>query len=173
MDNKVLHAIDIKSVYTNSLIGIVLGLILALVPVSTLVSLIVVIIGLLLIVTNGIRLYSKMSSKENSSNQMLLDVLGVLAGFILLISSNLVLTIIIAIYLVIEPIIEIALVKFDKQKMMIEAPKIILGVVLLISGIGVFDFLFKIMGIIVLVCSLVYLGFNYYLYKKSGVKIVK
>ena len=173
MKEKVLHAIDIKSVYSNSGIGILLGLLLVLVPASSIVDLILVVIGLILIVTNGIRLYQRTNNEDKSSNQMLLDVLGILAGFLLISWSNLVITIIVSIYLIIEPIIELALVKFDKEKMMIEAPKIVLGVVLVICGFKAFDILFKIVGIVILLGSLLYLGINYYLYKKSGVKVIK
>lgn len=173
MSKEVLHAIDIKSVVTNSLLGITLGAILTLVPVSKLISLIVMLIAIILIVSNGIRVYQKMGNKEDSSNQLLLDVLGVLSGFILLVSSNLVLTIIVAIYLIVEPILELSLVNFDREKINVEAPKIILGIIVLVAGISVFDILFKALGVIILLGSLVYLGFNYYLYKKSGVKIIK
>jgi hypothetical protein len=56
---------------------------------------------------------------------------------------------------------------------MTEVPKVILGVILLVSGVAAFNVLFKIIGIALTLASLGYLGFNYYLYKKSGVKIVK
>ena len=114
-----------------------------------------------------------MQRKEETSNETLLDVLGILAGFILLVTGGVIVKIIVAIYLIIEPIVELALVKFEKDEIMLKAPKIIFGIVLLICSIGVFDVLFKIVGVVVLVASLGYLGCNYYLYKRSGVKIIK
>ena len=173
MAKEVLHAIDIKGIASNSLIGILLGTVLALIPASTLVGWIAILIGVILIVVNGFRIYQKISHQEKSSNQLLLDVIGVLSGFILLSSTSLVITIIVAIYLIIEPILELWLVKFDREKINIEVPKIILGVIVLLSGISVFDKVFKVLGIVLLVGSLIYLGFNYYLYKRSGVKIIK
>lgn len=173
MADKILHAIDIKSVIANSIVGIIFGLVLTFVPVSTIAHLIIVLVGLYLIVNNGFSLYKRLTNKEESSNEMLFDVLGVFAGFVLLAFGNLVVTIIVAIYLVAKPIIQLVMNKFDKQLAMQELPKIILGVILLISGLSVFDVIFRIVGIFLLVCSLAYLGINYFLYKKSGVKIVK
>jgi len=170
--NNVLHAVDIKNVTTKSIIGLVLGLILALVPVSSLVGIVIVIIGLLMIISNGYELYLDMTSKKNDNNETLISVIGVLLGFVLLCYSNLVINIVVAIYLVVEPIIKIVLAK-DKNLLVSESPRILLGVILLVSGISTFDIVFKILGLIVIVCSLLYLGVNYYLYKKSGVKVIK
>lgn len=170
---KVLHAIDIKKVVTDSVIGIILGTILTLVPVSHLVNIVIAIIGILMIIFNGYRLYIEMASKKETSNDTLMTVIGVLMGFVLLCSSNLVVNIIVAIYLIGEPILKFVLSKRDKNTLIKEVPKIVLGVILLIAGISTFDILFKILGVIILLLSLVYLGINYYLYKKSGVKVVK
>ena len=168
----VLHAIDFKEVSTKSIIGLALGLLLVLVPVSSLVGIVIVIIGILMIISNGYKLYMDMASKQNSNNETLMSVIGVLLGFVLLCYSNLVVNILVAIYLIGEPIAKIVLTK-NKELLMNEVPKIALGVILLISGISTFDIIFKILGVIVIVSSLLYWGFNYYLYKKSGVKVVK
>lgn len=173
MSNNVNHVINIKNVTSNSIYGLILGLVLTLVPISTIVEVIILLIAFILILSNGLRVYAKMVNKETSSNQLLLDVLGVFMGFILLVYSNLVVTIIVSIYLIAEPVIELALVKFDKAALMVEVPKITLGIVLLISGVAVFNILFKIVGIILISASSLYFGFNYYLYKKSGVKVIK
>ena len=170
--SSVVHAIDIKDVTTKSLIGLALGLVLALVPVSSLVGIVIVIIGLLMIITNGYKLYVDMNNKQSANNETLVSVVGILLGFILLCYSNIVVNIIVAIYLVAEPVVKVLLAK-DKKLLINEAPKIMLGVVLLVSGISTFDIVFKLLGIIVIACSLLYLGFNYYLYKKSGVKVIK
>lgn len=173
MSEEIVHAIDIKSVVSNALIGIVLGAILTFVPVSSLVNIIIVLIGLFVIISNGISLYTKFSNKEETSNEMLIDTIGVLAGFLLLCVGGKAIIIIVSIYLLAEPIILMALNKFDKNVAIRELPKITLGIALLITGLGAFDALFRVVGIIILVASLLYLGFNYYLYKKSGVKIIK
>ena len=172
--SNVVHAIDIKNVVSNSVCGFILGLALAIVPLSTLMEVVIILIAFILMITNGIRVYSKMyHDKDTASNQLLLDLLGVMMGFVLLVYSNIVVTIVVSIYLIVEPIVELALVKFNKQLFMIELPKISLGAILLVSGFSVFDSIFKIIGGILLLASSFYFGFNYYLYKKSGVKIVK
>lgn len=173
MKSNIVHAIDIKSVVSNSILAIILGILLTFIPLSSLIGLIVVFIGLMMIITNGYNLYIKMSRNEKSSNDMVFDALGTLLGFLLLGSGSLVVTIIVSIYLVIVPIVNLSFVKFNKNSMIKELPKIIFGVVLLVSGVSTFDVLFKILGIVILIASVSYLGINYYLYKKSGVKIIK
>ena len=173
MSKEIVYAIDIKSVVSNALLGIVLGAILTFIPVSSLVNVIIVIIGLFVIISNGINLYIKFNNKEESSNEMLIDAIGVLAGFLLLCVGGKAITIIVSLYFLTEPIILMALSKFDKSVAIRELPKITLGVSLLVTVLGAFDALFRVVGIIILIASLLYLGFNYYLYKKSGVKIIK
>ena len=169
----VVHAIDIKKVITSSLIGILLGTLLILVPASALAGIIITIIAVMMIGVNGYKLYVDMSEKKETSNATLLYVLGVLAGFILLCFSNIVINILVSIYLVVIPLISIIKSKGDKKVLLDNSPRIILGLVLLVSGIAVFDVIFMIVGILVLILSLGYLGINYYLYRKSGVKIIK
>ena len=172
MSGKVLYAIDIKQVVTNAIVGIVLGTVLTFVPMSTLFTLTLILVAISIIVLNGIRLYKRVVNGEKTSNEMLLDVLGILFGMLLLVFHSVVMVVVAAIYLVVEPIIYLLLSKFDKNLMWIELPKIALGVILFVTGVAKVDAIFKVIGVIVLVASLVYLGLNYYLYKKSGIKIV-
>lgn len=173
MSNRVLHAIDIKKIGIISLLGAALGAILLFVPITTLIDLVITFIGLVLIIVNGIQVYNRVSQHEESSNEMLLDVLGVLSGFVLLVSSGVVITIIIAIYLFVESALKLYKVKFDKEAIIDEMPRIILGIVLLLCCIGEFAIFFKLVGVGLIILSLGYLGYNYYLYKQSKVKIIK
>lgn len=173
MSEKVLHTIDIENVVASSIYGIILGLILTFVPVSLLVDLIMIIIGAIIIIMHGTRVYKSMSSNEKTSNKTLLDVIGVLAGFLLMVAHNLVVTIIIAIYLIVQPLVELYLSKFERNKINVEIPKVILGALLLVAGFSAFDIIFKAMGIIILVASLAYFLLNYYFYKKSKIKVKK
>ena len=170
---KVLHAIDMRKVLMISLIGVLLGCLLSFVNIGSLVAIIIVIIGILMIVVNGYRLYIDMSSKKQTSNDTLLYTIGILLGFILMCFSNIVITILVAIYLIGEPLVRIICSKRNKEVLFDNLPKILLGVILLVSGISTFDIVFRISGVIVLVVSLMYLGVNYYFYRKSGVKIIK
>ena len=171
--SEVLHAIDIKKVATSCVIGIILGALLTFVPVSSLVGIIIVIIALLTIITNGWCLYVEMANKKESSNDTLLYVIGILCGFILLCFSGIVVNILVALYLIGEPLYKCYKSKWDKNMLLDNVPKIALGVILIVSGISTFDIIFKILGVIVLLGSLFYLGVNYYFYRKSGVKIIK
>lgn len=173
MSGRVLQAIDIKNIAINAVSGIVIGVLLAVVPMDVLLRLIMIVMGCLLLCINGFNLYKKVASNEKTSNEMLLDVIGILAGFLLLTSSSLIMIIVLSIYLIVNPIIKLYLVKFDKKYFMVEWPKLLLGVILLLCGISTFNILFKIAGVILIIINLGYLGFNYYLYKKSGIKIIK
>ena len=173
MGNSVVHAIDIKRVMMIFGVGFTLGAILLFVPMSMLIGLLITLIGLLMIIVNGIGVYNKMTLKQDTSNDLLIDVLGVLAGFMIIVTPGVVVTIIAAIYLLGETIYKLYLDKFSKQKFIDEGPKLILALILLMCSIGEFSIIFKIFGSIVCVMSVGYLLYNYYLYKKSGVKIIK
>ena len=173
MAKNVLQAVNVKSVSAYSLTGVIIGLILAFVPVSSLVSLIILIVGLIMIAINGFAVYKDFSIKQESTNQTLLDVLGVLMGFILIVVRHQIITILVAIYLLIEPIVKVVMSKGDKNVIMKQVPTIALGVVLMFGGFSVVEVVFKIIGVILILASVGYFAYNYYLYKKSGVKIIK
>lgn len=170
---EILHAIDIKKVTTYSLIGILLGALLTIVPMSYLVGIIITLIALLIIVVNGWALYEEMSSKKESSNETLLYLIGILLGFVLICFNGVVINVIVALYLIGKPLFNFYKDKWNKNVLIENIPHMSLGLILLVSGISTFDVLFKILGIIVLIGSLTYLGVNYYFYRKSGVKIIK
>ena len=166
-------AIDIKKIASYCLIGIILGAILTFVPISSLVGIVVTLIALLVICVNGWALYQEMSNKKESSNDTLLYVIGILLGFILLCFNGIVINVLVALYLIGKPMYVCYKEKWDKNILMENVPFISLGVILIVSGISTFDIVFKILGVIVLIGSLVYLGINYYFYRKSKVKIIK
>ena len=109
MKDKVLHAIDIKGVMTSAIIGLILGILLALVPMSSLVSLMIMIIGIYIIIVNGYKIYVRLSNNEKSSNEMLLEVISVLIGFLLIFLNGVVITVITSLYLIALPIYNIVI----------------------------------------------------------------
>ena len=173
MSKNVLQPVDLKSVGIYSLCGLTMGVILSLVPISSLVSLIIILVGLAMICVNGFAVYKDFSLKKETSNQTLLDVLGVLLGFILLVVQNQILTIIIAIYLFIEPVAKIIIHKGNRVVLTKNIPTIALGVILLFGGFAVAEIVFKIIGVILILVSGAYFAYNYYLYRKNKVKIIK
>ena len=126
-----------------------------------------------MVIINGYAVYKDYSAKKETSNQTLLDVLGVLFGFILLVVRNQVVTILIAIYLFIEPVTKIIMAKGKRDVVMQQIPTIALGIVLLIGGFAIVEVAFKILGIVLCVASIGYFLYNYLVYKRSGVKIIK
>jgi hypothetical protein len=173
MNNKVLHAIDIKRVMAFSAIGVALGAVLLFVPMSTLISLIISLLGLILIVVNGIEVYGYVREQNENSNEMLLSVIGVLSGFILLVASGTVVMILISLYLCFESGLKMYMSKWERQTIINESPRVILAILLILCVIGKFNLLFKVAGGLLAILSVGYLAYNYYLYKKSGIKIIK
>ena len=171
--SEALQVINIKDTLIKSSVGILFAIMILLVPISTLVGLIIAFIGLMMIGVNGYKLYKDYQIKKEADNEMLFNVLAVLLGFILICFSATVITIIVSIYLLGLPLYQVIKEKFNKKTLIEKLPVMLMGLILLISGIFTFDPIFKILGAVVLVLSLGYLGYNFYLYKKSGVKIIK
>ena len=73
MSDKVLYAIDIKKVITYSLIGLVLGSVLAFVPIESLFAFMIILVGFIMIINNGIRLYYGIRNNDGTTNEMLID----------------------------------------------------------------------------------------------------
>ena len=173
MKSEVLHPIDVKRVISFGSIGVILGAILLFVPMSTLISLVISLIGFILIVVNGIEVYGHINQQQENSNEMLLSVIGVLCGFILLMASSTLVMIAIALYLCFESGLKIYAAKFNKQNIVEELPRVSLAILLILCTIGKFNLLFKFTGAILAILSALYLAYNYYLYKKSKIKIIK
>ena len=173
MSEKVLRAINIKNVTTYAIFGLILGIILTFIPVSTLVDLLILIVGFAMIIVNGYGLYIEFRDKKESTNATLISVLGVLLGFILIIVRHSVVSLLAALYLIAVPLIDVIKEKWDRTVFLDRLPRIVLGLIVLFGGFVIVDVIFKIIGVVVIVGSLLYLGYNYYLYKKSGVKIIK
>ena len=170
--SKVIHAIDIKRVSMVSLIGVIMGVLLLLIPMSTMISILIIFLGMAMIIIDGINVYKGMNENE-TSNQLLLDVLGVLGGFLLLVSSSVVVTMVVAAYLLVEAIFKLWKNKFNMASITDEAPKVIGAILLVIASFGKFDIIFHLVGMVLIGVCLLYLGYNYYLYKKSGIRVVK
>jgi uncharacterized membrane protein len=153
--------------------GLALGIILVLVPTESLIDIIVSIVGFTLIGVNGYRLYIEFRDRKNSSNETLFNVLGVLMGFILLVVNHYIVAIIAAAYILAFPLIDIVKDKGNKNTILNNLPRLIIGIVLLVGRFVIIDFIFSLVGVLLIIVSFLYLGYNYYLYRKSGVKIIK
>jgi len=173
MSKEILHAINIKNVTTYSIFGLLLGIILTFIPVSTLVDLLILIVGFTMIIVNGYSLYIEFRERKETTNDTLISVVGILLGFVLVMVRHSVVSVIVALYLMALPIVDIIKARGDKTVILDKLPKIVLGLIVLFGGFIVIDVIFKVIGIVVMVGSILYLAYNYYLYKKSGVKVIK
>jgi ABC-type enterochelin transport system permease subunit len=63
--------------------------------------------------------------------------------------------------------------KGRRDVVMQQIPTIALGIVLLVGGFTIIEVVFKILGIVLLASSVGYFLYNYLVYKRNGVKIIK
>ena len=115
MKTKVLKAINIKSVVTYAICGVLLGVILTYVPLSTLVGLLIAIVGFSLIGVNGYHLYNEFRLRKETTNQTLINVVGVLLGFVLIMVRHNIVSLLVAVYLMAFPIVDVIKSKGNKQ----------------------------------------------------------
>ena len=125
------------SMIIGILMGVALVIVGALVDVSILIWLAMVVWGIIVIIGNipGV-VYSIANIKNKGAIfDLIMSVIGILLGVGLIISHNEVISIILAAYMIIFPIIRIILAKGNwAEQLKREALRIILGVVLLVFG---------------------------------------
>ncbi len=125
------------SMIVGVLIGAALVIVGAVVDVGTLIWLALVIWGVIIIIGNVPALiYSVANIKSKGAVfDLIISVVGILLGVGLIVSQNQVVTLILAAYMIIFPVIRIILAKANwGEQLKREALRIILGVVLMVFG---------------------------------------
>ncbi len=154
------------SMIMGILIGVVLVVLGSVIKAETLVWLALVVWGVIIIIGNVPSLiYSIANIKEKGGVfDLIMSALGILLGVGLIISQNQVITVIVAAYMIVFPVIRIVLAKANwAEQLKREALRIILGVVLLIFGgtlLGVgatiLNILLSIIGWVVIALTVVF-----------------
>ena len=119
------------------LIGVALVIVGSIVEVGTLVWLALVVWGVIVIVSNipGLIFAIANIKAKGAIFDLIMSILGVLLGVGLIVSQSKVITILLAAYMIVFPIIRIVLAKSAwGEQLKREALRIILGVVLLVFG---------------------------------------
>ncbi|MBQ9780452.1 MAG: hypothetical protein IJW00_05865 [Clostridia bacterium] len=149
------------SMIIGILVGVVLVVIGSVIKAETLVWLALVIWGVIIIIGNvpGL-IYSIANIKSKGAVfDLIISVIGVLLGVGLIISQNQVITVILAAYMIVFPVIRIVLAKANwAEQLKRELLRIILGVVLLIFGGTLLGVGYTILNLILKVIGWVVIG---------------
>ena len=146
------------SVLGTALLGILIGILLILVNTAWLLKVIFVIMGIATVLYSipGILLGASAFSTGYGKLVLILSVLGAVFGVWMIFWHSAILMILLGVYMVVSPLIEILLSKDKGAKFKSELPKLILGVSMLILGpAGTLDVLFDVAGVVTVLLSIV------------------
>lgn len=147
--------------FSTSIIYMVIGLVFILVPVNTLIWLTFIILGILIILFNIPTLIEDINNYKNVKKDipgMVFTILCIILGLILIFWQKKFLLIAFGIYLIIFPVYKILIAEDRKKQLQLELPKIILGIISIILGPeNTMNIIFKAIGIIIIIASIIYL----------------
>ncbi len=125
------------SMIIGILVGVVLVVLGSVIKAETLVWLALIVWGIITIISNIPSLISSIATinEKGSIFDLIMSILGILLGVGLIISQNDVITVLVAAYMIVFPVIRIVLAKAKwAEQLKREALRIILGVVMLVFG---------------------------------------
>ncbi len=144
-------------------LGVGLGLMLAFFH-EIILSLIFVIFGILTLLSGIPQLVSAIRNIGTHSAEAIFDlimsILTVAVGVALIFFRNSIIMLVVGIYLIVFPIIRVVISKKKLGQLRAELPSVILGIVLVVLGPFAQDVVFKILGAIVVVLSVLYTVFG-------------
>lgn len=170
MDFKNIKTAFSRTSLTVAAIGVLIGLLLILIPVGFLLDVVFFIMGIAIIVISLPALISLLPLRHTKVGNVSLicTALTVFAGFLMLFWHSSVLLIVVGVIMIVQPILSIISATDATARLKAEAPKLIIGIVLVVLGPAkAIDTLFDIAGIALIVLSIVYLLSMYRLVKKS------
>ena len=151
-------------------IGALIGLLLIVIPVGFLLDVVFFIMGIVTIVVSLPALISLLPLRHTKvgSVSLICTTLMVVAGFLMLFWHSSILLIAVGVVMIVQPVLAISSANDRQARFKAEAPKLIIGVVLLLLGPAkTIDVLFDIAGIGLIVLSILYLISMYVVLKKS------
>ena len=147
-----------------------IGLLLILIPVGFLLDLVFLIMGIATIVISLPALISLLPLWHTKVGKVSIacTALVVVAGFLMLFWHSGILLIAVGVVMLVQPILAILNAPDRSARLKAEAPKLILGAVLILLGPAkAIDLLFDVAGIALILLSILYLIWTYRLIKKS------
>lgn len=146
-----------SGILAMTLIGLLVGLLLLLLNASLLIKIVFVILGIITVLSNipGITMGLMNLDCKEGKLELITSLISAVVGFLMIFWHSGILMIILGVYMVILPLVEI-LTSADKGgRLKAELPKLILGVVLILVGPAqTLEVLFDIAGICVIVMTL-------------------
>ena len=145
--------------------GLVIGLLLLLIPTSLLIGLVFVIMGIVTVISSipgliaGVAAFSTPVGKLS----LVVSAISAVVGFLMIFNHNDVLMIVLGVYMILLPIVNILLAKEKVSQLKAELPKLIIGVLLVLLGpANTLDLLFRIVGWLAIALSVVYALFVFF-----------
>ncbi len=142
-----------------SLLGLLAGILLIALPVELLLRIVFVIVGVITVVCNLPMVFAGLSNLGSRSGQvsLVLSLISVVFGVLMIFFHSTVLVILVGVYLLILPLVEILIAKERGAQLRAELPKLILGVVLVVVGPARgASILFDVAGWIIVLLTAVY-----------------
>ena len=155
---------SLVSTLVIGVLGILVGIMFAFLANVTL-TIICIICGVLTLLSGIPQLVDAIGELANKQKMAIFDlvmsIVTIVVGLMLIFSRNEIIMVIVGAYLIVFPIIRILIAKEKAKQAKAELPAIIVGVVLVIIGPGAaLDFIFKIVGAIVIILSSLYIAFG-------------
>lgn len=144
---------------TVSLIGVLIGVLLIAIPTEFLIKLAFILLGIITLISAIPELASglvNLSSREGKLS-LVFSLISIAVGILMIFWHNSLLMVILGVYFLVFPLVEIIVAHDRKAALKRELPRMILGVVLLIVGPArTLAFLFDVAGWVVLALTAIY-----------------
>ena len=140
-------------------VGLAIGLLLILLPVSTLLKIIFIIAGAATVLYHLPGFVSGLANINKRTGQvtLILSTLSLILGVVMIFHHSTVLMVILGIYLLVLPTVQILLAQNRSLQLKTELPKIILGIVLILIGPGrALEILFDVAGWLITILTVAY-----------------
>lgn len=143
----------------KGIIGIIAGALLLSINAQGVLSVMMLLIGLLIAFTNIIKLMSiKYLAGSAKSIVAFTSVLGIALGILLIIFRNTALTVLIGVYLVALPLIDVLRSKYKSEQLRAGIPSVIAGVALILIGPGrAISLVLSVAGVALIIASIIYM----------------
>ncbi len=146
-------------IWLTLLIGVLIGMLLIVLDVTLLLKILFVAMGVFTVIVNisGLVLGIASFSTRIGKVTLLSSSISILMGILMIFKHSTLLMILLGVYMIILPLVEIVLSKNKKKQLLAELPKMILGVVLIIVGpAGTLGVLFDVAGGLVIVLTVLF-----------------
>ncbi len=148
-----------QSACITAIIGIVLGLLLIFIDTNALLTLVFVVMGVITVVGSlpgVLRGIGEIASPQGKA-MLLLSSISLILGLLMIFWNNGILMILLGVYMLLFPVVNILLATDKLVQLTAEAPKLIIGFVLILLGpAGTFGLLFDIAGGVLILLSVLH-----------------